>query len=184
MTITHIGRKLVWSFNLVWLVVVVLIFLTPYLAHLGSPVAKFLYLLFKPTCHQRPDRSFFLWGHKMAVCARCTGIYTSLLFWGTIFGILLALKKVKPLPLWGLALLLLPTAIDGGTQLIDLRESTNLLRLITGHLTGLAIVWYVYPRAYQLEDSEFSTSRQSGTYRATPAINGKRPSSGSGRDEM
>ncbi len=26
-------------------------------------------------CHQRPERSFFLWGAKMPVCARCAGIY-------------------------------------------------------------------------------------------------------------
>jgi len=26
-------------------------------------------------CHQRPDRSFYLWAMQMPVCARCTGIY-------------------------------------------------------------------------------------------------------------
>ena len=26
-------------------------------------------------CHQRPDRSFYLWATQMPVCARCTGIY-------------------------------------------------------------------------------------------------------------
>lgn len=28
-------------------------------------------------CHQRPDRSFFIDGHQLPVCARCTGIYLS-----------------------------------------------------------------------------------------------------------
>jgi uncharacterized membrane protein len=28
-------------------------------------------------CHQRPERSFFLAGHQLPVCARCTGIYLS-----------------------------------------------------------------------------------------------------------
>ena len=28
-------------------------------------------------CHQRPERSFFLDGHQLAVCARCTGLYLS-----------------------------------------------------------------------------------------------------------
>lgn len=26
-------------------------------------------------CHQRPERSFHLWGAQLAVCARCAGIY-------------------------------------------------------------------------------------------------------------
>lgn len=28
-------------------------------------------------CHQRPDRSFHVAGHPMAVCGRCTGLYVS-----------------------------------------------------------------------------------------------------------
>jgi len=28
-------------------------------------------------CHQRPERSFFLDGHQLPVCARCTGVYLS-----------------------------------------------------------------------------------------------------------
>lgn len=26
-------------------------------------------------CHQRPERSFFVHGHQLPVCARCTGLY-------------------------------------------------------------------------------------------------------------
>ncbi len=26
-------------------------------------------------CHQRPERSFHLWGAQLPVCARCTGLY-------------------------------------------------------------------------------------------------------------
>jgi uncharacterized membrane protein len=33
------------------------------------------YLVGGLLCHQRPERSFFLWGSQMPVCARCTGIY-------------------------------------------------------------------------------------------------------------
>src|SRR5262249_26791053 len=30
---------------------------------------------FSLVCHQMPERSFYLFGHPLAVCARCTGIY-------------------------------------------------------------------------------------------------------------
>jgi predicted membrane protein DUF2085 len=34
-----------------------------------------VYALGSGICHQRPERSFFLWAHQMPVCARCAGIY-------------------------------------------------------------------------------------------------------------
>jgi uncharacterized membrane protein len=34
-----------------------------------------VYLVGSVVCHQRPERSFYLWAHQMPVCARCTGIY-------------------------------------------------------------------------------------------------------------
>jgi len=40
-----------------------------YLLSLGT------YLVGSLLCHQRPERSFFLWGSQMPVCARCLGIY-------------------------------------------------------------------------------------------------------------
>jgi len=34
-----------------------------------------VYMVGSVICHQLPERSFHLWSHPMAVCARCTGIY-------------------------------------------------------------------------------------------------------------
>ena len=48
-------------------------------------------------------------------------------------------------------LLIIPTAIDGLTQLFEYRESNNVLRFITGLIGGIgigiivkAIKWYIY----------------------------------------
>ncbi|MGE5244597.1 MAG: DUF2085 domain-containing protein [Betaproteobacteria bacterium] len=38
-------------------------------------LAFFAYAAGSAVCHQRPERSFFLWAAQMPVCARCTGIY-------------------------------------------------------------------------------------------------------------
>ncbi len=94
--------------------------------------------IFDYICHRRPDRSFFYKGHQFPVCARCTGFYIS----GIASIILL---KFYPVPytlttlLIG-TILLIPCAIDGFTQLFEMRESNNILRLITGILGGIGLI--------------------------------------------
>ena len=147
----NVGRKLVYGLNGLWILIIILIVLTPYLASISSPVAKYLYMLFRPTCHQLPQRSFFLWGHKMAVCSRCTGIYISLCLWGMIFVLFLKSWKVKPISTIVFLMFLLPIAIDGGTQFIHFRRSTNVLRFITGFFGGMGTTLFVYPRLWKMD---------------------------------
>jgi uncharacterized membrane protein len=45
-----------------------------------------LYFSFSGICHQIPDRSFFLLGHSLPVCHRCSGIYLGLLLGSLIDG--------------------------------------------------------------------------------------------------
>jgi hypothetical protein len=37
--------------------------------------AFLVYAIGSVVCHQKPERSFHLWGAQLPVCARCTGIY-------------------------------------------------------------------------------------------------------------
>ncbi len=76
-------------------------------------------------CHRRKDRSFFVRGRQFHLCARCTGLFT-----GAI---------LSPLSLWfaplcrsafPLAVILL--ALDGGSQMLGWRRSTNMLRFTSG----------------------------------------------------
>jgi len=143
-----IGIKLVLGLDIVWTMIVVLIFLAPYLASIDSPFAGLIYLFFKPTCHQMASRSFSLWRHQLPVCARCTGIWISLMIFGYIGTILLFAEKIKPLKLYGFAIGLIPLAIDGSTQLIGLWKSNNILRLTTGAISGAVIIWFIYPRIW------------------------------------
>ena len=39
--------------------------------------SEFIFAVGSVICHQRPDRSFFVDGHQLPVCARCTGLYLS-----------------------------------------------------------------------------------------------------------
>lgn len=91
-------------------------------------------------------------GYKVALCQRDTGIYGGMLLAGLVFGIFR--KRARPLPMkiWFL-LGILPMALDGGTQLLASfpiaifarRESSPILRLITGGLFGVMNVWFAFP---------------------------------------
>lgn len=61
-----------------------LIFAAPLLVSSRPTIAALIYLFFAPICHQSPERSFFIAGHALAVCQRCTGIYFGLFFFSLV----------------------------------------------------------------------------------------------------
>lgn len=90
-------------------------------------------------------------GSQVAFCHRDLAIYVAVLLAGIIFG-LLRDRGIRPLPFKVFLLFLVPIAVDGLTQLlggivpfIPARESTWLLRTITGALFGVGGVWLAYP---------------------------------------
>jgi uncharacterized membrane protein len=98
-------------------------------------------------------------GWKMAICQRDIAMYGALFVGGFLFGLLR--KYVRPLSLLGYVLCLVPMFIDGSTQLVGLRESTALLRVLTGSLVGFATVWMLYPRL----DNAFAEVREQANQR-------------------
>lgn len=81
-------------------------------------------------CHQKPERSFFVAGRQMPLCARCFGAGV-----GWLLGLLLAAATGLGGP--KSALLLVPMAVDGLRQRAGRYESTNPRRFATGLLAGL-----------------------------------------------
>lgn len=99
-------------------------------------------LLFRTLCHGMPARSFELFGAAMPICARCTGIYIGL-FAGVLAALVLPWVEERVMRMWALVAAA-PMAIDGITQLIGLRESTNALRIATGLVAAAVFsVWVV-----------------------------------------
>jgi uncharacterized membrane protein len=148
--------------------------LAPVLMHSGhTRLGALLYLVYRPLCHQLPERSFFLFGQqwvyslaqiqartglelvplryvgapglgfKVAVCERCSAVYGMMLVFGLAFG--LVRGKLRPLPLRWFAVLIAPMAVDGFGQLLGFWTSTWLTRLITGALFALGAVWLTFP---------------------------------------
>lgn len=93
-------------------------------------------------------------GYKVALCERDIAIYSGFL----IFGLLFSLFKIQGKPLnwviW-IAVGIIPIALDGFSQLpslaanlpawLPVRESTPILRTITGLLFGVSTAWFLYP---------------------------------------
>ncbi len=115
-------------------------------------------------------------GWKVAWSDRMVSMFTSAWLFGLLWWPLR--KRIKPLPWWGLALLLLPMAVDGTSHFfsdlagigLGFRDSNawlaalthqalpaafysgdawgsfnSLMRLFTGLLFGLGVVWFGYP---------------------------------------
>lgn len=143
-TIYAIARRWVLWVDALILTALAAAVAAPLLAAGGQrTLATILYTMFRPLCHQRDDRSFHLYGEKMACCERCAAIYAGMALFGLLF--LIGRGRIARLGWRGFALAALPMAIDGLTQLIGLRESSTLLRVLTGALFGIGLVWLLLP---------------------------------------
>ena len=88
-------------------------------------------------CHRKPERSFFIKGHQFPVCARCTGFYLSMITY--FIYTYHFFVDYNSFIISSAILLLIPSVIDGLTQLLEYRESNNTLRFITGICGGLGL---------------------------------------------
>ncbi len=84
-------------------------------------------------CHQLPERSFFIKGYQLPVCARCTGVIIGYLLAGPGF-LIFGINSI--LSLFGCICML----TDWVLQACKIRSSTNKRRLITGILGGYGIL--------------------------------------------
>jgi uncharacterized membrane protein len=89
-------------------------------------------------CHRMPERTFKIKGHYFPVCSRCTGIYLGALCY-SIYTYFFYVKYTWILILLAI-LMIIPTFIDGFTQLLEMRESNNTLRFTTGLISGLGLM--------------------------------------------
>jgi uncharacterized membrane protein len=202
--LTHGDRFGIWfTRNYVRVIILLLAifvglpFAAPILEESGHPnLARVIYTVYRPFCHQLSFRSYFLYGEqtiyprqlagingvqtyeqvtgsnaidinqarnfvgnkllgfKVGLCERDVAIYLSVILFAILFD--LTGRKMKQLPwYWWVILAIVPIGLDGFSQLpslmvnpaawMPIRESTPLLRTVTGFLFGFFSAWFVFP---------------------------------------
>ena len=162
--------------SLFWGLYVGLPLLAPVLMDAGWTVpAKAIYTIYRPACHQRPERSYFFGGPqaiysieeldaagldtnpfareigneqigwKVAFCERDVAIHGSIFVTGLAYGVFRKRWGARRMPVRYFALFLVPMAIDGVLQLFGIYESTWLRRSLTGAIFGIGAVLFAYP---------------------------------------
>ena len=125
---------------------VLLVVVAPVAAASGhGEIARGIYGAFRVLCHQLPERSYFIDGHKLAVCSRCTGIYGGFALTLLLYPLIRSLKTTALLARKWLVLATIPTLIDFSLTFFGIWENTHTSRLLTGLLLGGAAVFYVMP---------------------------------------
>lgn len=130
---------------------VLLIVIAPLAAANGhGEVALGIYHAFATLCHQLPERSYFIDGHKFAVCSRCTGIYFGFGLTLLFYPLLRSLRATAtPARKW-LLLAAIPLAIDVSLTFVGVWQNTHTSRLLSGALLGSVAVFYVMPGLMEL----------------------------------
>jgi uncharacterized membrane protein len=117
-----------------------------------------LYEMFGRVCHQIPGRAFYLEGHPLAVCARCTGIYFGFAAGVLLYPLARSLRRSDPPARKWLLISLVPALIDFALGLFHVWENTHLSRSLTGALVGTVVAFYVMPGLMDLSRMSFKRS--------------------------
>jgi uncharacterized membrane protein len=101
----------------------------------------FIGKIYSQVCHQDPARSFFIYGSKLEVCARCTGIYT-----GTIIFSFVAffIPRLKPGSKEWLVLSSLVMAADVMMYSIGIYDYSKWTAFGTGLFLGSVSILYIF----------------------------------------
>jgi uncharacterized membrane protein len=135
-----------------------------------STAGDLIFGLYKATCHQLPERSFFIGSSQVCYCHRCTALYSAIALAGLIYSFVrwkrplsnrLALYAAVPIfidGVWHIANDFLPNL--GLRPVANNIGSLNFwLRMATGVLFGLAAVMWAYPRlARELDEVQAVSS--------------------------
>ncbi|MGQ9814313.1 MAG: DUF2085 domain-containing protein [Candidatus Roseilinea sp.] len=141
--------------ELTWWPIYVLLAVIAVAALLPTSIIRVFDLVGYAVCHRIPERSFFIAGTQLPLCARDTGMFSAALL-GVLSFIVVQPLRVNQFParpyVFALAGFFLAWAFDGVNSylLLARREvflymPQNWLRLVTGALMGVTLASFVVP---------------------------------------
>jgi len=142
-----------------------LLFIPPLVAALEAPSTQLSWLayrFFSRICHQYPSRSLHVFGHPLAVCARCSAIYFGFLA-GLFVAAFRSSAEPKRITVW-LTFVLLPMLIDVILDGIGVHASTMFTRISTGLIFGIGSGIILAPLFADAVDPIVSKLSFSGTH--------------------
>jgi len=119
-----------------------MIFLAPYLKSRSSGINTYFYAVFSPFCHQIPSRSFSIFHHPLAVCARCLGIYFGFLAGVALYPFVRGFSEISLPKVKTFIFISLPIVIDTIGNFF-LWVSPSWLRFILGVIWGFMLPFYL-----------------------------------------
>jgi uncharacterized membrane protein len=115
--------------------------LAPYVARLSRVGGGLLYAVGSLICHQQPERSFYVAGAQLPVCARCEGLYlgaaAGVLVW-TLVGRLRTGTWPRSRAVTLLTMAALPTGLTVATAVAGVGDPPNAWRFALAIPLGLA----------------------------------------------
>jgi len=114
---------------------------------------KLAFAIYRPfgvLCHQLPERSFFIAGHQLAVCARCTGLYVGFVLVLMLYPLVRSLRVTTTPDRKFLFWAAVPLVVDFSLTFFGIWENTHTSRFLTGLLLGGVTVLYVVPGMVEL----------------------------------
>jgi uncharacterized membrane protein len=103
-------------------------------------IARILYFLYQPVCHQFPQRSFYINSFPFTVCVRCFAVY--------LCGLVLAVyylfrHSIKMLKLSSYVIIAIFPLLDFILEKLNLYHNLIFLRFITGGMLGFILFHFL-----------------------------------------
>jgi uncharacterized membrane protein len=99
-------------------------------------IARLLYFLYQPVCHQFPQRSFYINSFPFTVCVRCFAVYLCGLFLAIYY---MFRNSIKMLKLSSYTIIAVFPLLDFILEKLNMYHNLIFIRFFTGGMLGFII---------------------------------------------